>query len=51
MACRELEKLLASHEAGTLPLNEVGRSYIAQEYAPEKVRSELLRRWEQIILS
>lgn len=51
MACAELEKLLASHEAGTLSLNEVGRTYIAQEYAPQKVRSELLRRWEQIILS
>lgn len=51
MACTELEQLLAHHAAGTLPLNEFGRSYIAQEYAPEKVRSELLQRWEQIILS
>jgi hypothetical protein len=51
MACRELEKLLACHEAGTLALNEAGRSYIAEEYAPDKVRSELLHRWEQIILS
>ena len=51
MAVKELERLHACHEAGTLPLNEAGRSCIAQEYAPEKVRSELLRRWEQIILS
>ena len=51
MACIELEKLLACHEAGTLHSNELGRNYIAKEYAPEKVRSDLLRRWEQIILS
>jgi hypothetical protein len=51
MACEELEKLFACHESGELQLNELGRSYIAQEYAPEKVRSELLRRWEQVILS
>lgn len=51
MACSELQKLLACHEAGTLPLNELGRKFIAREYAPEKVRSELLRRWEQIIFS
>jgi hypothetical protein len=51
MACEELERLYGKHEAGTLALNEPGRSYIAQEYAPEKVRSELTRRWEQIILA
>jgi len=50
-ACGELEKLYACHQAGTLQLNQTGRSYIAREYAPEKVRSELLRRWEEIILS
>lgn len=51
MACAELKQLQAHHEAGTLGLNEAGRAYIAEEYAPAKVRSELLRRWEQIILS
>ena len=51
MACEHLEMLRERHEAGTLDLNEQGRNYIAREYAPEKVRSELLRRWEQIILS
>lgn len=51
MACKELERQFASHEAGTLSLNEAGRSYIAEQYAPEKVRSELFRRWEQIILA
>jgi len=50
-ACGELERLWAWHRAGTLALNETGRKYIAEEYAPERVRSGLLRRWEQIILS
>jgi hypothetical protein len=51
MACQELEKLSALHDAGALGLNEIGRNYISAHYAPEKVRSELTRRWEQIILS
>ena len=51
MACAELQRLYAAHEAGTLTLNEAGRQYIAREYAAEKVRLELLRRWEQIILA
>jgi hypothetical protein len=51
MAVNELERLRACDEEGTLPLNELGRNCIAREYAPEKVRRELLRRWEQIILS
>ena len=51
MAVRELERLYACHEAGTLRLNEGGRNCIARDYAPEKVRTELLRRWEQIILA
>jgi hypothetical protein len=50
-ACAELQRLYEAHEAGTLPLNEAGRNYIEREYAPEKVRTELLRRWEQIILA
>ena len=44
-AVRELERLYACHEAGTLRLNEAGRNCIARDYAPEKVRTELLRRW------
>jgi hypothetical protein len=50
-ACTEIAKLYAQHQSGTLPWNDVGRSYIAREYAPEKVTSELLRRWEHIILA
>jgi len=51
MACEQLQRLLSQHKTGNLGLNEPGRNYIANEYAPEKVRSELLRRWEKIILS
>jgi hypothetical protein len=50
-ACEHLQMLYARHECGALPLNEQGREYIATEFAAEKVRSELLRRWEQIVLS
>lgn len=51
MACRELERLYASHQSGALALNEPGRKYISDYYAPEKVRSEILRRWEEVITS
>jgi hypothetical protein len=50
-ACEHLQMLYARHECGALTLNEQGREYIAREFAAEKVRSELLRRWEQIVLS
>jgi hypothetical protein len=49
--CQELNKLKATHESGNLRLNQVGRQYIADSYGPEVVRAEVLRRWEQIILS
>jgi hypothetical protein len=51
MACAELQRLYEAHEAGMLALNETGRSYIEREYAAEKVSTELLRRWEEIILA
>jgi len=51
MACKELEKLEADHESGNLALNQAGMRYIADFYAPEIVRSDLFRRWEEIILS
>jgi hypothetical protein len=47
----ELARLLAAHESGTLTLNQVGRNYIATHHSFEVARSELLRRWEEIILS
>jgi len=50
-ACRQLELLLDMHESGMLRRNEEGRRYVAEHYAPDMVRSELLQRWEAIINS
>jgi len=47
----EIQRLLALHEAFALPLNTDGMRLIGCDYAPAKVQSELLRRWEEIILS
>jgi|SRR5208337_4442834 len=47
----ELQRLLALHEFRALQLNSDGMQAIACDYAPAKVQSELLRRWEEIILS
>jgi hypothetical protein len=50
-ACHELEKLHNLHISRSLEPNEAGRQYIAREFHPQKVRSNLLGRWEQIIQS
>jgi hypothetical protein len=50
-ACAEISRLQEQHQSGELTLNRVGQSYVSQLYAPEIVRSELFRRWENIILS
>src|SRR5262249_5093956 len=47
-ACQELEKLKARHESGNLSQNQTGMRHIADFYAPEIVRSNLFRRWEEI---
>lgn len=47
--CQELRRLHELHAAGALPINETGRQYIARDYNRERVRSELLGRWRQII--
>jgi hypothetical protein len=47
----ELLRLLALHEARALQPNHDGRRLIARDFAPEKVRSHLLRRWQEIILA
>jgi Glycosyl transferases group 1 len=47
----ELQRLLDLHCSGTLGLNYRGTEVIARDFSPEKVRSEILRRWEGIILS
>jgi hypothetical protein len=48
-ACRELEHLYALHASGRLEPNEAGRQYVERDYNCEKVRSQVLRRWKQII--
>jgi hypothetical protein len=47
----ELQRLLDLHESRALQLNSVGMQSIARDFAPAKVRADLLRRWEEIILS
>lgn len=47
----ELERLHALHRSGSLGINYDGRELIAREFSPEKVHADLLRRWEEIILS
>lgn len=47
----ELQRLLALHQARALQLNTDGMRLIARDFAPERVRANLLRRWQEIILS
>jgi hypothetical protein len=47
----ELQRLHALHRSGQLSLNHEGIRTVAQHYSPEVVRSDLRRRWEEIILS
>jgi hypothetical protein len=49
-AQRELQRLVALHDAKTLKLNEAGMLSVANHFSPQKVRADLLRRWEEIIL-
>jgi hypothetical protein len=50
-AQKQLERLISLHDAGELDLNQGGIRAVAQHYCCEAVRSELHRRWEEIILS
>lgn len=50
-ACGELERLRDLHASHSLGSNEQGRQIIARDYAPPIVRSQVLDRWEEIILS
>jgi hypothetical protein len=50
-ACAELERLYALHRSGALEINHTGGELITREFSPEKVCADLLRRWEEIILS
>ncbi|MGD0428213.1 MAG: hypothetical protein ABSC10_15985 [Candidatus Acidiferrales bacterium] len=45
----EIEKLFALHKARRLQRNDPGMEVVARSYTSEKVRSELRKRWEEII--
>jgi glycosyltransferase involved in cell wall biosynthesis len=49
--CLELAKLRDLHNAGNLSLNVPGLEVIARDYSSQKVREDLLARWERVILS
>lgn len=49
-AKRELRRLAALHDSKTLMVNESGIRSIAESFTPQKVRTDLLRRWEEIIV-
>lgn len=50
-AKRNLERLWALNESRSLGLNTDGMAAVARIYSPEVVRTELRRRWEEIIQS
>lgn len=50
-AKQHLERLRTLHESGDLPLNFAGMQAVAQTYSRDVVRSELQKRWEEIIRS
>ena len=49
-AWTELQRLLARHRSGRLELNEPGRSAVREHFAPERVRAEILGRFERLML-
>lgn len=49
-ACVELLRLQRMHESGALGPNWAGIELIERDYRPDKVRADLLRRWEKVIL-
>lgn len=48
-ARKELERLLDLHNSGSLGLNQAGIDAVARDFRQDKVRSDILRRWEKII--
>jgi hypothetical protein len=50
-ARREIQKLAELHRAGRLDVNTAGIEAIAREFTPSIVRTNLLRRWEEIIVA
>jgi hypothetical protein len=50
-ACHEIVRMRDLHNTGILQLNTVGLNAIARDYSAQKVRADLLARWERVILS
>jgi hypothetical protein len=50
-ACREMNRLRDLHNSGKLGLNKPGLDAIDRDYCAQKVRDNLLARWEHTILS
>jgi glycosyltransferase involved in cell wall biosynthesis len=50
-ACRELMRFRDRHKSNNLTLNKSGLEVIARDYSSQKVRADLLERWERVILS
>jgi Glycosyl transferases group 1 len=50
-ACAELIRLRDLHKTGALGLNKTGLAAIDRDYSSQKVRANLLARWERVILS
>ena len=49
-AQHDLKRLASLHDSKTLGINSAGIQSITERFTPTKVRGELLRRWEEIIL-
>ncbi len=49
-AQHDLKRLASLHDSKTLGINSIGIQSIAERFTPAKVRGDLLRRWEEIIL-
>lgn len=45
----ELERLFELHEARQLDINRAGAEYIEQNFSPERIKSEILSRWKDIV--
>jgi hypothetical protein len=45
----EIERLRDLHESGNLDVNHAGARFVAENFAPEKIREGILGRWQRII--
>jgi hypothetical protein len=47
----ELQRLFTLHQANNLPLNQAGMDFMAERFAPERIKREFLGRWREIMES